>query len=84
MSAATSFYATFQQLTLSLGICTAATVLELGSLVEGKGGPTLNSFSAAFIVVAIISASAVIWNRRLAPDAGAAMSGHHGGDADGE
>ena len=83
MSAATSFYATFQQLTLSLGICTAATVLELGSLVEGKGGPTLNSFSAAFIVVAIISASAVIWNRRFAPDAGAAMSGHHGhGDSD--
>jgi Na+/melibiose symporter-like transporter len=83
MSAATSFYATFQQLTLSLGICTAATVLELGSLIEGKGGPTLGSFSAAFVVVAIISASAVIWNRRFSPDAGAAMSGHHergGGD----
>ncbi|KAK0340555.1 hypothetical protein LTR94_030035, partial [Friedmanniomyces endolithicus] len=31
MSAATSFYATFQQLTLSLGICIAATVLELGT-----------------------------------------------------
>ncbi|HIV78772.1 MAG TPA: MFS transporter [Candidatus Sphingomonas excrementigallinarum] len=83
MSAATSFYATFQQLTLSLGICTAATVLQLGSLIEGKGGPTLNSFSAAFIVVAVISTSAVIWNRRFAPDAGAAMSGHHGsGDSD--
>ncbi|MFE8583321.1 MFS transporter [Sphingomonas sp. NCPPB 2930] len=76
MSAATSFYATFQQLTLSLGICTAATVLELGTLVEGKAQPTLTVFSAAFLVVAAISASAVIWNRRFAADAGAEMSGH--------
>ncbi|WP_343525986.1 MDR family MFS transporter [Sphingomonas sp.] len=78
MSAATSFYATFQQLTLSLGICTAATVLELGTLIEGRQTPTLAVFSVAFLIVAAISASAVIWNRRFAPDAGAEMSGHSG------
>lgn len=77
MSAATSFYATFQQLTLSLGICTAATVLELGSWASGRGQPALIDFSIAFVVVATISASALIWNRRFAPDAGEAMSGHH-------
>ncbi len=78
MSAATSFYATFQQLTLSLGICTAATVLELGTLLNASRQPTLETFSIAFLLVATISASAVIWNRRFARDAGAEMSGHHG------
>jgi EmrB/QacA subfamily drug resistance transporter len=76
MSAATSFYATFQQLTLSLGICTAATVLELGSAMGGTGQPTLATFSIAFVVVATISASAIVFNRRFASDAGAEMSGH--------
>ena len=76
MSAATSFYATFQQLTLSLGICTAATVLEVGTLLGGTRQPTLNMFSIAFLVVATISASALVWNRKFAPDAGAEMSGH--------
>ena len=84
MSAATSFYATFQQLTLSLGICTAATVLEVGTLIKGRGAPTLTTFSVAFLVVAAISASAIIWNRRFAPDAGAAMSGHSGSGHSGE
>jgi len=77
MSAATSFYATFQQLTLSLGICTAATVLELGTWLGNRAQPSLTDFSIAFVVVATISASAIIWNRRFATDAGAAMSGHH-------
>ncbi|KTT70964.1 MFS transporter [Sphingomonas endophytica] len=76
MSAATSFYATFQQLTLSLGICTAATVLELGTLAGHRAQPTLTTFSVAFLIVAAISMSAVIWNRRFADDAGAEMSGH--------
>lgn len=76
MSAATSFYATFQQLTLSFGICTAATILELGKAAAHTTEPTLGTFSLAFVVVAGISASAVIWNRRFAADAGAAMSLH--------
>ena len=78
MSTATSFYATFQQLTLSLGICTAATVLQIGTLLSGTEKPSLTSFSVAFLVVAAISASAVICNWSLASDAGAGMSGHRG------
>jgi EmrB/QacA subfamily drug resistance transporter len=76
MSAATSFYATFQQLTLSLGICTAATVLELGTVLERSAQPTLGTFSVAFLTVAAISLSALVWNRSFNPDAGAEMSGH--------
>ncbi|MGE7204115.1 MDR family MFS transporter [Sphingomonas sp. NPDC019816] len=82
MSAATSFYATFQQLTLSLGICTAATILQLGSWAGGRVQPALADFSVAFVVVATISAAAIVWNRRFAADAGAAMSGHHAGKSD--
>lgn len=76
MSAATSLYATFQQLTLSLGICTAATALELGPRLMHRDALHLGDFSVAFVIVAAISASALFWNRRFAPDAGAAMSGH--------
>jgi hypothetical protein len=78
MSAATSLYATFQQLTLSLGICIAATALELGPRLAHRDALHLTDFSLAFVIVAGISASALVWNRRFAPDAGAAMSGHRG------
>jgi EmrB/QacA subfamily drug resistance transporter len=77
MSAATSFYATFQQLMLSLGICVAAGSLRLGILVDGDGTvPGLPAFTLAFLVVTAISATATIWNIRFAPDAGAVLSGH--------
>lgn len=76
MSSATSFYSTFQQLTLSLGICLAATVLELGQTITGRSGLTVEDFSAAFVLVTLISASALIWNRRFSTDAGDQMSGH--------
>jgi EmrB/QacA subfamily drug resistance transporter len=76
VSSATSFYATFQQLTLSLGICLAATALELGPMVARRTVLTLADFSTAFLLVTLISGSAFVWNRRFADDAGAQMSGH--------
>ena len=77
MSAATSFYATFQQLMLSLGICVGAAALQGGMLLSGASTPRLADFTMAFLVVATISALATIWNARFAADAGAQMSGHH-------
>ncbi|RVU18135.1 MDR family MFS transporter [Methylobacterium oryzihabitans] len=76
MSAATSFYTTFQQLMLSVGICVAAGALELAMRLGGHARPTLADFSAAFLVVTAISLTATIWNLRFAPDAGAEISGH--------
>ncbi|MFT4054106.1 MAG: MDR family MFS transporter [Novosphingobium sp.] len=76
MSSATAFYSTFQQLMLSLGICTAAMALHLAMLVNGNSAPTLRDFSAAFWVVTAISLTATIWNLRFAKDAGAEISGH--------
>src|ERR1700757_3933800 len=48
MSAATSFYATFQQLMLSLGICVGAGALHLGTLAARpapgpRGGPPVDA-----------------------------------------
>ncbi|MFD1034036.1 hypothetical protein ACFQ15_05155 [Sphingomonas hankookensis] len=76
MSAATTLYATFQQLMLSLGICATAMVLQVGTLAGGRRQPTLAAFSAAFVVVSAISGIAFFWNRRFAADAGETMSGH--------
>ena len=81
MSAATSFYATFQQLMLSLGVCAGALALHIGMLAGGHSGPRLADFTLAFLIVTAISASATIWNRRFAADAGAELSGRRRDDA---
>ncbi len=64
MSAATGLYATFQQLSLSLGICFAATLLELG------GGVSIRTVAAVFIVIGITAFCATLTNRLLKSDAG--------------
>ena len=76
MSAATSFYTTFQQLMLSVGICVAALALHGSMLLRSHGTPQLGDFSIAFLIVTAISLSATIWNLRFAPDAGHEISGH--------
>ena len=78
MSDATSFYATFQQLMLSFGICLAAGTLHLGMLIGRRTGPGLQDFSLAFCVVTAVSALATIWHLRLSPTAGDALSGRSG------
>lgn len=75
MSAATSFYATMQQLMLSLGICIAAGTLTLSGLLHGRIEPTSHDFATAFIAVGVISLLAVPAAASLNPNAGAALSG---------
>jgi MFS family permease len=75
MSAATSFYATFQQLMLSLGICVGAAALHVGMLTTRHSKPEFSDFTLAFWVVTAISALATIWNMRFADNAGAELSG---------
>ncbi|MFA5123703.1 DHA2 family efflux MFS transporter permease subunit [Zavarzinia sp.] len=77
MSAATSFYTTFQQLMLSLGVCAGAAILQAAMLIGGSTVPVRGDFAAAFLIVTAISLLATLWNRRFAPDAGAEISGHH-------
>jgi EmrB/QacA subfamily drug resistance transporter len=75
MSVATSFYSTFQQLMLSLGICIAASTLHLSMLAHQAEKPALGDFTVGFLVVTAISALATIWNLRFAADAGDEISG---------
>jgi hypothetical protein len=55
MSSATSFYATFQQLMLSLGICLSSGVLHISVALSGHGHAQLSDFSLAILVVTAIS-----------------------------
>lgn len=75
MSAATSFYSTFQQLMLSFGICVAAVALHVSLVTRQHSTPAFGDFSVAFLVVTAISLSAFIYNCSFAPDAGDELAG---------
>ena len=75
MSAATSFYTTFQQLNLTLGICVAAGALAGSALASGHAVPGLADYSTAFLVVAAVSLLASPTCTMLARDAGDELSG---------
>ena len=73
MSAATSFYSTFQQLMLSLGICMGASALHASMALLRHARPGFGDFSVAFWTVTSISALAVFVNARFDSKAGAEM-----------
>jgi len=76
MGAATSFYTTFQQLMLSMGICAGAAALQGAMVLRGHHAPQFPDFTAAFWTVAAVSLMATIWNRRFSHEAGHEISGH--------
>jgi EmrB/QacA subfamily drug resistance transporter len=76
MSTATSFYTTFQQMSLTLGIAMSATVLAASIRVMHHAGPRLSDFSVAFLAVAAVSLFAPMVSLRLEHGAGAELSGH--------
>ena len=76
MSTATSFYTTFQQMSLTLGIAMSAAVLAASIQVLGHRQPLLSDFSVAFLVVSAISLAAPMLSLRLDRAAGAELSGH--------
>jgi EmrB/QacA subfamily drug resistance transporter len=75
-SSATSFYTTFQQLMLSLGICVAAAALHASVTWHGREHAQLPDFTVAFLVVTIVSLIAAPVCLLLPKNAGAEMSGH--------
>jgi len=76
MSRATSFAAAAQQLSLSLGVAFAAMVLEVSQALRGSTDLVTSDFAAGFVAVAIVSSIPCLLFMRLAPDAGAEVSGH--------
>ncbi|WP_240669219.1 DHA2 family efflux MFS transporter permease subunit [Dyella sp. M7H15-1] len=76
MSAANSFYSTLQQLMLSIGVCSGALILKIAMAVSHNVEPSRLNFSAAFLIVALVSLSSTYWHRAFAHDAGHELSGH--------
>jgi EmrB/QacA subfamily drug resistance transporter len=75
MSRATSFAAVAQQLSLSVGVSVGAAGLELARSLHEGGGLRIEDFAPAFLLVAGVSATAIVMFWRLEPDAGAVVSG---------
>jgi len=75
MGPATSLYSVAQQLSLAAGIVCAAAVLELAQYLRGDLMLTVSDFAYAFFAVGFISALSVVLHLKLAPDAGAEVSG---------
>jgi hypothetical protein len=65
-----------QQLSLSGGVALAALLLDGFRTAAGRTGLAASDFSAAFVVIGLLSVVPVLMFRRLAPDAGAEVSGH--------
>jgi len=74
-SQATAILAYLQQISIALGVAAAGLILEGFTLATGEA-LGLNSFTAAFLIVAAITSAAAFPFLRLAPDAGADVSGH--------
>jgi MFS family permease len=75
MSIATSFYTTFQQVFLTLGIAVSASALAASVAINHRTDPVLGDFSIAFLLIAAVSALAPLISLQLDRSAGAELSG---------
>jgi EmrB/QacA subfamily drug resistance transporter len=79
MSAATSLYATLQQISLTLGVTVGAAVLEVAMSTTGHTHPGLVDFSVAFLAVGFVSLLGAPVSLLMPSAAGAELSGHQRG-----
>jgi EmrB/QacA subfamily drug resistance transporter len=75
MSQATSLAGVTQQVWAALGISFAALVIEASRAARGDTGLEVADFTVAFIAVGLLGMVSAISHYRLAPDAGAEISG---------
>ena len=76
MSAATSLYATIQQLSLTFGVTIGTSALAISSHWHGHTTLQVGDFAFAFVVVAILMMLAAPASLLMPEDAGAEVSGH--------
>ena len=76
MSRATALYGTLQQLTPALGVVLATATLEASLAAHGRDALSVADFSTGFLVAATVVLASIPLHGRLAPDAGAEVSGH--------
>ena len=72
-SGATSFYSTFQQFSLTLGIALAAAMLSVMVAISGTENPSLLQFTVTFVTMGVVALLAVPVSARLEAAAGADM-----------
>ena len=76
ISQAASISSMLQRLAQSMGIAVAAYLLQLTSSLQGHAAIVASDFAPTFVALAALSLIAPFLHRRLAPDAGVAISGH--------
>ena len=76
MSAATSLYATIQQISLTMGVTISAATLEMTMALSGESSPHVNQFRIAFLVLGLFALSSAPVTRLMPRNAGQEMSGH--------
>lgn len=75
-SSASTLSSMLQQVSMLLGVAIAAAVLNISSSVRGLDNPGLVDFRWAFIVIGAIGVVSSLRFLKLAPDAGAEVSGY--------
>jgi MFS family permease len=78
MSSATSFFSMITQMSMGMGVAVGAIALRLAGFLDGHASatPSTKEFHIAFLLVAILCIVATLDCFLLAPDSGAAVSGH--------
>ena len=84
LSRATALVAAAQQLSLSTGVAVGALIVELTIRLKHGGAMSAADFPPAFLMVGLLSASAALIFMRLAPEAGAELSGRKAAAAETE
>jgi EmrB/QacA subfamily drug resistance transporter len=75
MSRATTMVAVAQQLALSTGVAVGALVVQLTLAVKGSATMGASDFPPAFLIVSLMSVSAIVFFYQLPLDAGTELSG---------
>ena len=75
MSAATSLYATLQQVSLTMGVTAGAAALEVAMTLSHHHRPELHDFSVGFLVVGFVSLLGAPASLLMSRTAGAELSG---------
>jgi EmrB/QacA subfamily drug resistance transporter len=74
MSRATSLVAVSQQVSISIGVAIGALVVDLTLAARGHTVITAADFQPAYLIIALISASAVLLFAQMPPEAGAELA----------
>jgi MFS family permease len=78
MSAATAFYATMQQVSLTIGVSLGAAALAIAMTFGGRHAPDLGDFTFAFLVVAATTVLSIPASLMMPRNAGTETSGYRG------